>query len=196
MPSWPAGRGIPLLPVEVDDGGVVEGSPRLLGRSVLDWYRYCGHRETPGLQPGYEPATEALVYAEGERSDPWYGEKVGEPARVEHFDEPPTGAPVTWRSQGKEGKDVVTAVLLRLDPDAVHAEGVERALVAQAGLSEGFLAFVTFCTHYCCVPGWKHAPEQAKVRDAWDDIFCTCCFSRFDPRTITAQEYVLPAEGA
>lgn len=188
----PATRALPVIPLTVEDG-TLKGSPRLLGEDILEWFRYCGRDEAPALRPGHDPETEAFVYREGDRTDPWYGDRVGEPARREHFDEVPKGAPVTWRSQGADGKDVVPAVLLRLDPEAVATDDVR---VQEAGLEEGFLAFMTACTHFCCVPGWKHAPDQAKPRDAWDHLFCTCCYSHFDPRAIVADEFVLDEDGA
>lgn len=186
----PADRALPLLPLAIGDG-VMNGRPTLVGRNVLDWYRYCGHEETPALQAGSEPTSDALTYRRHGRSDPWYGDHVGERVRAEHFDDPPQGASVTWRSQDAREDHVITAEVLRLDPENVTVEDAARQRVARAGLRRGFLAFVTFCPYRCCVPGWRHAPEQAQAQDAWAHLFCTCCYSEFDPFTIAPDTFEL-----
>lgn len=188
--SGQAPRGIPILPVTVQDGEI-QGSPRLEGESVLDWYKYCGHKESPPLQSDFEPETEALVYRDGERPNPWYGDMIGEPARVEHFGDPPQGAAVSWRSQNQKKEDRIPVILLRLDPGSVTYEGVSEDRVRAAGLDHGFLAFAAYCTYFCCTLGWKHAEEQAKAHNAWDKIYCRCHHDKFDPFTIAPDEYVL-----
>jgi Rieske Fe-S protein len=187
----PAPRGIPILPLNFASDGTLEGSPTLGGESVLDWYKYCGHEDTDGLQEDYEPQDEKLVYPPDKGGDRWFADYQGEPMKKEHFEEVNQGAPVRWRSYGKEGNNIISAVVLKVDPESIAFEGVDQALVEEAGLAEGFVGFVTFCTHFCCVPGWKHAPEQAKPRNAWDNLFCTCHYSVYDPFTLTDESYVL-----
>lgn len=186
----PAPRSIPVLPLGFASDGTMMGSPTLAGESVLDWYKYCGHEGTDGLQEDYEPQDENLIVEPPSR-DRWFSDLQGEPLKTSHFEEVNQGVPVRWRSHGKEGNNVISAVVLKVDPESIAFEGVDQALVEEAGLAEGFVAFVTFCTHFCCVPGWKHAPEQAKPRDAWDNILCTCHYSQYDPFTLTQESYVL-----
>ncbi len=191
----PAPRGIPLLPLEVGDDGVIRGSPTLDGESVLDWYKYCGHEGAPGLQEAYE-GDEVLRYfvvpsklAQG--FDPWYGDRIGEPVKAEHFEEMDRGAAVQWRSQGEEGANIISATIIKTSPERHAFEGVPQDLVMEAGLEDGFVAFVSFCTHFCCVPGWKEAEDQARARGAWDDLYCTCHHSIYDPFTLSSDSFQL-----
>lgn len=210
----PAPRGIPTLPLTFASDGSISGSPTLAGQNILDWYHYCGHSQAPGLQTTYTGDEKLYYFVSKDKIatgyDPWYRDHIpaeggfGDPVNVKDFasyanastKDDVHGAAVAWRSKGQSGKNIVTGVLLRI-PDSMKAlvayEGADPTLVGQAGLADGFLAFVTFCTHFCCVPGW-HEADLAKAQGAWDDIFCTCHGSQYDPFTLKSYSYQMETE--
>ncbi len=189
--AGPAPRGLPLLPVTVGDDGVVRGRPSLLGEPILGWYRYCGHGEAPGLQEGYE-GDEVLRYfvpasqlAGG--ADPWFRDRLGEPVRFRDL-EPGRAAAARWRSEGAEGKDVVTVLLMRVRGGEVALEGVDRRVADALGLAQGLVAMVSFCTHFCCVPGYRNPSAGAGGSEG--DVFCSCHGSVYDPYTLARYRFV------
>jgi Rieske Fe-S protein len=45
-----------------------------------------------------------------------------------------------------------------------------------------YVAVSSFCTHFCCAPGYREAEKLARPRAAWDNIFCTCHNSNYNYR--------------
>lgn len=201
----PAPRGVPFIPVRVTDAGAFEGRPVIPSPdgdatlSVLDWYRYCDHGRAPGLDPERD-ADDTLRYFVVDDPTrtvrPWFDPKRGEPVRPVDFPDVEFGASFAWRSVGAEGRDVLTGVLVRYPLDALarvtRPKPPARALddaewaflmehvFAQAGDSV-FIAVSSFCTHFCCTPGYKHT-DAAKPKNAWAQVFCACHGSVFEPR--------------
>lgn len=198
----PAPRGLPLVPLAVNADGFVEGVPETDGENHLDWYRYCGHESAPGLRPGgtsdnvlrYFLNEEKLITADdAQREAWWYRDRIGEPVHVDEWSNRPygTGAAVQWRSVGETGDDIVTALVLKLDPDAFTGK-VRDQLPRFMDMDHHLLGVSTYCTHLCCVPGWKE--DQAASRlGFWDMIFCTCHNSRFDPRELETYTFTMRA---
>lgn len=188
----PAPRGLALIPVRVDGEGFVAGVP-----DHLDWYRYCGHERSPALSDvghtdddvfRYSVSADKLHESENPEETYWYLDRLEQPVHADHFRDKPygTGASVRWRSQGLRGDDVVTALVLKLDPEEIGFEELDSFLEPEHHL----LAFITYCTHFCCVPGYQESPE-ARQKGQWDKIFCTCHGSVFDPTDITRYSFDL-----
>ncbi len=190
----PAPRGLPLIPLSVNDEGYIEGIP-----DHLDWYRYCSHEEAPGLaDPGstsdnvlrYFLTEEKIVKAGDAAKDIWwYADLLEEKVHVDHFKnlEPGTGAAVRWRSEGLSGNDVVTAIILKLDPSKFKSEDYKEFMTDDGS---NLIGYSSFCTHFCCVPGFKE-DQTAEKLGFWDTIFCTCHNSRYDPTDLVEYEFTL-----
>jgi len=200
----PAPRGLPLIAIRVNEEGLLEALPEVDGENHLDWYRYCSHEKAPGLaDPGFTDdntieyflTEEKLVQAGAEAEERWwYANKLGDKITAADFANQPygSGAAFRWRSQGLSGNDVVTGIVLKLRPE--EFKGVsEDTLADYMDMEHHLIGVSSFCTHFCCVPGWKEDPTADKL-GFWDMIFCTCHNSRYDPRDIVEYRFDLKLE--
>jgi Rieske Fe-S protein len=204
--AGPAPRGIPYIPITVQDGVFVgrtsvpnyeSGEPDI---NVLEWYKYCGHSGAPGLQPGFSEDN-TLTYLPKEEYDhlitPWFKAYLDQPVRLEHFPADNFGAAFKWRSQDQGGSNVLTGIIARVPRSQMQliASAVPPAKpISQAEFDwalenifhvEGNSVYVgvsSFCTHFCCAPGYREAEKLARPRAAWDNIFCTCHNSNYNFR--------------
>ncbi len=206
--AGPAPRGIPWLPVDTDANGNLIGRTEFLGENILEWYRYCGHEGSPGLQPDGWTGPNTLQYFITEDKvaqgfNPWYRSLAEKRAsmNVKDFENQPVGqgAAAIWRSDPEDPvkSNIVTVIIIKVPKDdlesVIEFEGIaaDKKDAAIALIKKtGFIGYVGFCTHFCCVPGWKEAPGQAIPRGAWDMIFCTCHMSQYDPITIKAYSFL------
>jgi hypothetical protein len=70
----PAPRGLPYIPIRVNDDGVVEGIPWDDREHYLDWYRYCSHENTPGLaNPNFTDDNSLTYFMTEEKLIPVFG---------------------------------------------------------------------------------------------------------------------------
>lgn len=208
--AGPAPRGLPILPLEIDSEGAISGRVvEFDDITNLAWYQYCGHEGAPGLDPetSMDNVIEFFVAEDklAQGFNPWYANLIGEPMNVNDFPEPGFGASGRWRSENQTGVNIITAIVIATgtDPDdiggtgeALTFEGVDSELetLVRTQVEElGFLGFVSFCTHFCCVPGWKE-DETARARGVWDQIFCTCHLSVYAPATIASDSFLLVRE--
>lgn len=182
----PAKVGLPIIPVVKNHEGILEGSA-----DFLDWYAFCGHVKAPGLAPDFTADNSFYYFAKPDFRGAWYASFDGQKARASHFKEPWDGASVVWRSQGQKGADIITAMLIRIDPAGflkpAKATGALGALY-DAARETGFVAFVSFCAHACCVPGYKET-QLARTEGFFDRIYCTCHGSVYDPRSLDVFDY-------
>lgn len=205
--AGPAPRGLPYIPITVENGTIVGKTilPPLPGSddtetNTLEWFKYCGHSGAPGLQrDGADDNT--LYYLAKEEYEhaitPWFKPYLNQPVRPEHFPASSFGAAFQWRSAGQAGANVLTGVVIRAPVDEV--ERVAAAVPPAKTISEEdfawlkenvfaqhegklFIAVSSFCTHFCCAPGYREAEKLARPRDAWDNIFCTCHNSNYNHR--------------
>lgn len=184
-----APRGIPIIPVTANAAGELEGRP-----DHLEWYRYCGRNNAPGLDPGfasdngfrYAVEPQVLSTTQSEGIDAWYAAKLGRKARLEDFDEVGKGAPVLWRSEGHEQDNPLTCLLIRVDAERYP----ER--IRDAYLPNGILGVFSTCAHLCLVPTWR-ASKVGYGEGHWDDITCFGHGSWYSPRDIV--EYEFPPTG-
>ena len=204
----PAPRGVPYIPITVQDG-VFVGRPSVPSpdgqgeMNVLDWYKYCGHAGAPGLQPGFTEDNTLTYFIAEEKLraiTPWYKDLLGQPVRPEDFPGDGFGAGFIWRSQGQSGPNVLTGVIIKaaeremslattVVPPAKAIPEEEFAYVRREIFHEGFVGVSTFCTHFCCIPGYREAEGLARPRDAWDQMFCTCHNSVYNHRQPVAYTF-------
>lgn len=205
----PAPRGLPILPLELDSEGNIIGQIVETdgGLTNLDWYQYCGHEDAPGLQAEVNFPDNLVRYfitpdkiAQG--FNPWYADLVGNPMNVNDFPDVGFGAAGNWRSEGQTGAGIITAIVVNVGKDLDNVGGTGNKLTfedadqwadpVRAQVEEtGLLGFVSFCSHFCCVPGWKEADKSlADSKNAWDTLFCTCHFSVYDPAVLKVDNFL------
>jgi|AntDeeMinimDraft_5_1070356.scaffolds.fasta_scaffold06073_3 Rieske Fe-S protein len=219
--AGPAPRGMPQIPLEVDDEGYVrgiwpeveEGGPneapvaeQEIGGVTYstEWYQYCGSQTSPAVDPR-EDRDNYFRYIGASQYD-WQNEQVegGDRVHIDDFEDYEDfntsvgesgigkGALVSWRSQGLSPGDRLTVLLIRSTQVEEAAQNDEWV---EASTDQAFIANLNQCTHYCCVPGFRVLGE-ARQFDAQDNIYCNCHQSVYDPFSITQQQYTaLPREG-
>lgn len=203
--SGPAPRGVPYVPITVEDGAFVAKtklSYRGRDMDVLEWHRFCGRRDAPGLDPGFTDDN-TLTFASRPEHElfirPWFRDLVGKPVRPEDFPDVGFGADFLWRSQGIAEAHALPGIILRVDPptiqrldqragNALPLDRREWEFVKREVFWNGFIAVSSVCTHFCCVAGYKTAERLARPRGAWENVYCTCHSANFDPRQPVAHE--------
>lgn len=206
FPPGPAPQGIPLIPVKVNAKGELEGIPENKESSVahsLEWYKYCSHEAAPGLELGFTDDNvfrfytnpEKVAIAQGKGIALWYQDLLDQPMLASHFKNIGDGAPFRWRSEGQVGNNIVTGIVIKVDPKSVKGK-LPKGFVWDNMDGTGFVAFCSFCAHFCCVPGYtENASELAKEprgKSGRDIIYCSCHDSRYDPLDI--RPYTFPPD--
>ncbi|MFC5366031.1 ubiquinol-cytochrome c reductase iron-sulfur subunit [Salinirubrum litoreum] len=206
--AGPAPRGMPQIPLEIDSEGYLKGvwpdvttetqngieieiAEMDLGGMTYssEWFQYCGVEAYQGIQPSYESDNyfrsdsgkyewQTSTYESGDRlhvddfSDyTEWGNGIGD----DGLGKPATG---TWRSQ--DSSDTIPIQVIR---SPIIEEAAQENEWLGASTSEGFIAWLNKCTHFCCVPGYKIAADAAKF-NAEDDVYCQCHQSVYDPFNI------------
>lgn len=124
--------------------------------------------------------------------------ELGQPIKTEHFAADGFGAAFEWRSDGIPlGIGVLTGVIIRAPKSELtrvestvppakpisqeEFDWVKREVFAE---HEGnvYVAVSSFCTHFCCAPGYRELEKLARPRAAWDNLFCTCHNSNYNYR--------------
>jgi len=214
----PAPRGMPQIPIEIDSEGYLRGVyPEVQevtqgGRTVqtaftedfkgtgmrysIEWYQYCGVEGYAGIQPSYEG--DNYFYVGSSPAYDWQSEdyEAGDRLHVDDFQDYESwgngigqaglGKPATatWRSQ--DVSDVVPIQVIR--SPIIERKAQENDWLA-ASTSEGFIAWLNKCTHFCCVPGYKQAASSATFGAA-DAVYCQCHQSVYDPFSIVQTLFV------
>ena len=218
----PAPRGMPQIPVVIDDDGFLMGLwPKVSeiiegGRKVTvaqqeiagvtyssDWFQYCGVQTYPGVKP----LADQDNYFRYANNPPykWQKEEVSPGAKV-HIDDfedyvtwgnsigkAGVGKPAfaTWRSQDVPPQVQMPVQLIRstiVDNLISNAQGETKQWL-QESCSQGFIAILDKCTHFCCVPGFKSFTDSEKF-DGADLIYCQCHQSVYDPFSIIKDRFV------
>lgn len=192
----PAPQGLPLIPIRVNESGEVEGVPSLEESDVehsLDWYKYCSHDEAPGLDPDftddnvlrYFNTETKLRDAERELGEPlWYHNMLDEPILAEHLTDVGMGAPFKWRSEDQRDTNIITGIVIKVDPASVAGQGYEPFMDPDHNL----MGFCSFCAHFCCVPGYQES-SIPRGKGLFDKIYCTCHDSVYDPSDIAPYRF-------
>jgi hypothetical protein len=210
LPRSPAPQGIPLIPVTINKDGVLEGVPENKLSPIkhnLDWYKYCSHEVAPGLTLDftddnkfyYYTNPEKVLVAKAQGLDPWYSGLLGQPLRPEHFKALGDGAPFRWRSEGQVGTNIVTGILIKVNPEKVKS--LPAGFVHDNKDGTGFIAVCSFCAHFCCVPGYleNNSPltkgqssDKGEVGVNNTIIYCSCHDSRYD--FMDVRKYTFPPD--
>ncbi|MES3162032.1 MAG: ubiquinol-cytochrome c reductase iron-sulfur subunit [Halorubrum sp.] len=204
----PAPRGLPQIPVRVDDDGFIEGiwpevttidddgfeievaREELGGRTYAgEWFQYCGIESQENIDPNFESDN---LFRSNPGTYDWQDETydAGDRVHIDDFDDYDTwgnnvgnsgvGKPasVTWRSEDSDAD--LNAVVIR--SERIEAAAEEDEWIA-ASTDQGFMAYLNVCTHFCCIPGYKELEESARY-DAADGAYCVCHQSTYDPFTL------------
>ena len=199
----PAPRGMPQIPIE---GGrkVTVAQQEIAGVTYSsDWFQYCGVQTYPGVKP----LADQDNYFRYANNPPykWQKEEVspGEKVHIDDFEDYVTwgnsigkagvGKPAfaTWRSQDVPPQVQMPVQLIRstiVDNLISNAQGETKQWL-QESCSQGFIAILDKCTHFCCVPGFKSFTDSEKF-DGADLIYCQCHQSVYDPFSIIKDRFV------
>jgi Rieske Fe-S protein len=215
LQGGPAPRGMPYIPIEIDDNGDIRGiwpeaeevtedgvtflqaEQEVGGRTYsTEWFQYCGRQQAEGVQPDTETDNRFLsVGPDVDRNYEWQADELeeGQPLNLEHFSDytewgnevgrDGLGKPAlaTWRSQGLEGELPVTVIRSKLIEEKAQRDD-EVGQWYSAASSQGVIAYMNVCTHFCCVPGYKFSQSAAQF-DIEDGVYCQCHQSQYDPFT-------------
>ena len=214
--AGPAPRGMPQIPLEIDDEGYlrgiwpepeqreVEGTTFLVAEQEIadinyttEWYQYCGVQNFPGFQPDADQ-NDHLLYDQGGRYE-WQTEVEPETEmHVDDFDDyeewgneigqDGIGKPATgtWRSEGAGAAETLPILVIR---STLIEDAAEESEWLAETAPEGFIAIANKCTHFCCVPTYK-ATQESERFNAGDGIYCQCHQSVYDPFSIQRQQFV------
>lgn len=182
--------------------------------NVLDWYRYCGHAGAPGLKPDFTKDNKFSYFIADEKLKvitPWFKDLLNQPIKPEDFPADNFGASFVWRSKGQSGTSLISGVIIKTPPEGQFlgpdyiASGTKAPAKPLSSKAEydfvrknvhhqdekygNFIAVSTYCTHFCCTPGYREAEALARPRDAWDNMFCTCHNSNYNFREPVAYTF-------
>ena len=211
----PAPRGMPLIPLEIENGelkGVwpdnVEGGvaqTQIAGETYSSaWFQYCGVQTYPGVQPNADQ--DNFIRAAAGSPYPWMEDiEGGTKLTVDMFSDyqewgndigkDGIGKPAmaSWRSQDVSPQETMVVQVLRSariqELRQNPPEGVNGDFVRAVTTEEGFIAWLDKCTHFCCVPGFKAFADSAKFGAA-DRVYCQCHQSVYDPFSIVSGTFV------
>ncbi|MBP1922356.1 Rieske Fe-S protein [Halorubrum alkaliphilum] len=204
----PAPRGLPQIPVRVDDDGFIQGiwpevqtiedegfeievaREELGGRTYAgEWFQYCGIESQENVRPNFESDN---IFRANPGTYDWQDETydAGDRIHIDDFEDYDSwgnnvgndgvGKPAsaTWRSEDADAD--LNAVVIRSERIEEAAEDDEWLA---ASTDQGFMAYLNVCTHFCCIPGYKELEESARY-SAEDGAYCVCHQSTYDPFTL------------
>ena len=221
LQGGPAPRGMPYIPVEIDDAGDIRGvwpeaeevteggttyqvaETEVGGRTYsTEWFQYCGRQNAEGVQPDTDAENYFTSVAPGDADYGWQADALSEGDRlnVEDFadyeewgnevgsDGVGKPAQTTWRSEGFDGQLPVTVIRSKLIEEKAQRDDEVGEWFSGAS-SQGIIAYLNVCTHFCCVPGYK-VSENAAQYDIEDGIYCQCHQSQYDPFSPTFGTFI------
>lgn len=212
----PAPRGLPQVPVELDDEGFLRGiwpevqtieqggtqltvaQQEIAGQLYSQtWFQYCGIQSSPGLDP--EANQDNYLRYSASSNYTWQNDQMEGGQRIsvvdfddyESFSHPIGSGGLGKAAQANWRSENVGA------RDVIPVQVIRSPLVEEmaqedewinATTDSGFIAFLNKCTHFCCVPGWKTYRDSVQY-DAEDLIYCQCHQSVFDPFSIITESF-------
>ncbi|WP_224334154.1 ubiquinol-cytochrome c reductase iron-sulfur subunit [Haloprofundus halobius] len=213
--AGPAPRGMPQIPVEIDDDGNIRGiwpevktveqngveveiAEMQLGGTTYssEWFQYCGVESYEGLSPSYESDNYFLSDSAPPYSWQQESKSEGDQINISDFEDYESwgngigqagiGKPAsaTWRSEDAE--DVIPVQMIR---STRIEEAAQNNQWLQASTSQGVIAWLNKCTHFCCVPGYKTTGSSATFGGA-DAVYCQCHQSVYDPFSVVETLFV------
>ncbi|WP_435346985.1 ubiquinol-cytochrome c reductase iron-sulfur subunit [Haloarchaeobius sp. HRN-SO-5] len=215
--AGPAPRGMPQIPIEIDEEGYLRGIwPESEERELEDgttvtvaeteiggvtystqWFQYCGCQTYQNVQPDSDH-DDYFRYSRNSRYE-WQNEAVDpdERVHVDHFDDY-----ARWNNgigeegYGKPGKCTWRSQEVdseeTLPVQVIRSPLVERAAQEDewlaASTADGFLAYLNKCTHFCCIPGFKNSTDAPRF-GASNESYCGCHQSVYDPFDIVERSF-------
>ncbi|WP_101294384.1 cytochrome B [Halegenticoccus soli] len=211
----PAPRGMPQIPIEIDEEGYLKGvwpdiktvtqegvevqiAEMQLGGMTYsqNWFQYCGVESYEGLNPEYD--SDNYFHSDANPPYSWQQEAYseGDKLHVDDFSEYKSwgngigeagvGMPATGTWRSQDAEDTIPIQVLRSERIQQMAQNNEWL---QASTQEGFIAWLNKCTHFCCVPGYKQSSDAARYGAA-NGVYCQCHQSVYDPFSITETLFV------
>ncbi|WP_255150509.1 ubiquinol-cytochrome c reductase iron-sulfur subunit [Halorarius halobius] len=210
----PAPRGMPLVPLTIENGELKGIWPDTVedGVGVMDiggqtyrtsWFQYCGVQTYPGVEPNNDQ--DNFFRAASDPPYEWQADapvEGGDKLTVDLFDDYETwgngigrsgiGKPAqaTWRSDGLSPQETIPVQILRstrIEEMAGNDDAIGQWL--DATTEQGFIAWLGKCTHFCCVPSFKGTEQSAKFGGE-DRVYCPCHQSVYDPFSIIQKAFV------
>ncbi len=208
----PAPRGMPYIPVGVDDEGFLYGrwpdveevteagqtfevaEMELGGQTYSsEWFQYCGRQQAEGVQPSAEQENYFLSVDSSDYE--WQSDELEEGDRfnLSVFDDYESwgngigqdgvGKPAQAIWRSEGAEDIIPVTIIRSSTIEEKAQGDGTAgQWYSAASAQGVIAFMNVCTHFCCVPGYKEDAASAEY-NASDGVYCQCHQSTYDPFT-------------
>jgi Rieske Fe-S protein len=212
--AGPAPRGMPMVPIEIDDEGFIRGvypevqEVERQGQTVevareelggieysTDWFQYCGVQGYEGIAPSYDGDN----YFRYSATSGYDWQPTSGRVNVEDFENYDTwendygeagiGKPAkaTWRSQDTENTIPIQVIRSSIIEEKIESESGEAVDWLDAATQDGFMAILNKCTHFCCAPqGFR----TSSYGGADDKIYCQCHQSIYDPYSIVKRSFV------
>jgi len=181
-----------------------------LGGSGIDyssaWFQYCGIQSDAAIYPQAE-RNNSFLSSPG--SFDWQGDtEKGAPLTVDMFDDyeewgngigrAGIGKPasVSWRTTDDGSGGVPVQVVRSVEVEKMangegeygDLPGNVQSFISEA-TSQGFIAWLNKCTHFCCVPGFKTQEGSANFGGE-NAIYCQCHQSVYDPFSPVQSQFV------
>lgn len=213
----PAPRGMPQIPIEIDDNGNIIGrwpevfQEQVQGQTVTraeeeiagitysaQWFQYCGVQTSPALVPDSGRNNQFLSSSTSQYE--WQNSQLesGDPLKLEHFEdyqewgngigEAGVGKPAA-ATWRSEGLDSAAQLNVIVIRSPLIEEAAQNDEWLSATTSQGVFAYLNVCTHFCCIPGYKTSETSERVGIA-DGVLCQCHQSQYDPFTILEQQFI------
>lgn len=216
--AGPAPRGMPQIPIEIDDDGYLKGvwpevetitkngekvkvaKTKLGGITYSNnWFQYCGVQTYSGLAPDADQDNYFRV-AENPGYEWMSDMSAGDKLNVSDFKNYESwgndigkdgiGKPAlaTWRSQDLPPQETIPVQILRSTRIKDLASESDHPKWVKASTKMGFMSWLNKCTHFCCVPGFKTSPQSIRF-EAANDVYCPCHQSIYDPFSIVKLQF-------
>jgi Rieske Fe-S protein len=192
-------RGVWPEPEEVESGGrTITVAQQDIGGTQYSstWFQYCGVQQYRGTQPAAD--ADNMFNVKPQTYD-WIQElEADRPLRVDDFSDYETwgngigrsglGKPAVANWRATDGGRPLPVQILRSTevPKLANGEGkyselpgpvIDFMAEAVAGDDNTFMAWLSKCTHFCCVPGFK----TSTFENADNQVYCQCHQSTYDP---------------
>lgn len=218
--AGPAPRAMPLLPIEIDDEGFIQGvypevrEVERQGQTVTvaeeeiggmsygaAWFQYCGIQNYAGVSPNYD-GDNYLRYSSGSDYE-WQSETVsaGDRVNVEHFQNyeewgnnigrPGVGKPAQTVWRSQDTENTIPVQIIR-------STNVERLVEEAEGEIGEWLSATTqdgfmAWLNKCthfCCTPGYKTTSQAAEFGAENEVYCPCHQSVYDPFSIVRRRFV------
>jgi Rieske Fe-S protein len=215
--AGPAPRGMPIVPIEIEDDGTIKGVwPEVQevnqgGQTVAvareeiggvtysaDWFQYCGVQTYEGIRPEYESDNVLRSAPSPPPGYEWQSETYsgGDALNIADFEDYETyGNGIGSSGLGKpamatwRSQDAESTIPVQVLRSTRVEEMAQEDDFIDAATDRGVMAWLDKCTHFCCVPAFKGYAGSAGF-DAEDRVYCQCHQSVYNPFSIVETQFV------